>query len=165
MSTPSLSAQRSDPGSAPFPVSSCDPARLIGLASALQDTAQALLAVAARPQAAPRPEPSAARKPAPGPADAVPHELRCYRVPSFIAQYEKEALAAHKAEDLFALFASAYSDLYVTAYLLENFSDAEEVGGPDIQMIGANLQSTLHVLNKVRTVLADFKPVDLPATA
>lgn len=165
MSTPSSNAQRSDPHVAPLPANPLDPARLTELAAILQDAAQALLAVATRPQPEPRPEQSAARKPAPGSADAVPHETRCYRVPSFIVQYEKEALAAHKAENLFALFASAYSDLYVTAYLLENFSDAEEVGGPDIQMIGAHLQSTLQVLNKVRTVLADFKPVDLPATA
>lgn len=99
------------------------------------------------------------------PVRPVPHEIRSYRVPSFIAQFEKEALAAHNAEDLSELFEHVYCDLYVTAYLMGHFNDAEEVGGQTIQMIGNKLHSALHVLSKGCTVLADFKPMNQPATA
>ena len=120
--------------------------------------------MAAQPQTAPRGEPEEAEEPEPDPAESAPWELRCYRVPRFIAQLEKEILEAHYAEDLCALFRQAYGDLHVMTYLMEHFSSAEEISDLSVQMIGKSLRSALHVLNKACVVLADFRPVEQPET-
>lgn len=99
------------------------------------------------------------------PAKEVPHELRCYRVPSYMLKYEEETLAAHKAEDLSGLLDKVHDDLYVTAYLMEHFEDGEDIDGFTVQLIGDRLQTSVHVLSKVCSVLADFRPAEAPLTA
>lgn len=165
MSTSSSTARHSASCSAPSPASSLDPGRLTELAVSLHEAAQALLAVAVQPLPAPQAAPRAALEPEPGPAAPVQRELRCYSVPRFIAEFEKEVLEAHHAEDLCDLFRLAYGDLHVTTYLMEHFSSAEKVSDITVQMIGQSLRSALHILNKACDVLADFTLVEQPATA
>lgn len=165
MSTPSLNARRSDPQATPPPADSFDPARFSELAAALQHAATVFAGPCGAAASDATPAVKRRSRHAGQPVRPVPHEIRSYRVPSFIAQFEKEALAAHNAEDLSELFEHVYCDLYVTAYLMGHFNDAEEVGGQTIQMIGNKLHSALAVLSKGCTVLADFKPMNQPATA
>lgn len=166
MSDPSLNAQRSQPRPIP-PAASPDFSHCAALAETLQQTARALLAFAAGKE----PEPGECAVPDaspvnPGaPAKEVPHELRCYRVPSYMLKYEEETLAAHKAEDLSGLLDKVHDDLYVTAYLMEHFEDGEDIDGFTVQLIGDRLQTSVHVLSKVCSVLADFRPAEAPLTA
>lgn len=166
MSDPSLDAQRSQPRPIP-PAASPDFSHCAALAETLQQTARALLAFAAgkEPEPAECAVPDASPVNPGGPAKEVPHELRCYRVPSYMLKYEEETLAAHKAEDLSGLLDKVHDDLYVTAYLMEHFNDGEDIDGFTVQLIGDRLQTSVHVLSKVCSVLADFRPAEAPLTA
>lgn len=166
MSDPSLDAQRSQPRPIP-PAASPDFSHCAALAETLQQTARALLAFAAgkEPEPAECAVPDASPVNPGGPAKEVPHELRCYRVPSYMLKYEEETLAAHKAEDLSGLLDKVHDDLYVTAYLMEHFEDGEDIDGFTVQLIGDRLQTSVHVLSKVCSVLADFRPAEAPLTA
>ena len=166
MSDPSLDAQRSQPRPIP-PAASPDFSHCAALAETLQQTARALRAFAAgkEPEPAECAVPEAAPVNPGGPAKEVPHELRCYRVPSYMLKYEEETLAAHKAEDLSGLLDKVHDDLYVTAYLMEHFNDGEDIDGFTVQLIGDRLQTSVHVLSKVCSVLADFRPAEAPLTA
>ena len=166
MSDPSLDAQRSQPRLIP-PAASPDFSHCAALAETLQQTARALLAFAAgkEPEPAECAVPDASPVNPGGPAKEVPHELRCYRVPSYMLKYEEETLAAHKAEDLSGLLDKVHDDLYVTAYLMEHFEDGEDIDGFTVQLIGDRLQTSVHVLSKVCSVLADFRPAEAPLTA
>ena len=166
MSDPSLDAQRSQPRPIP-PAASPDFSHCAALAETLQQTARALLAFAAgkEPEPAECVVPDASPVNPGGPAKEVPHELRCYRVPSYMLKYEEETLAAHKAEDLSGLLDKVHDDLYVTAYLMEHFEDGEDIDGFTVQLIGDRLQTSVHVLSKVCSVLADFRPAEAPLTA
>lgn len=169
MSSSSPSARRSRPQFAPPDAASPDfsCSHFTDLAEKLQQAAQALLAFAAKeqPEPAQRDAAAAASPKAAGPAGEVPHELRCYRVPSYMLKYEEETLAAHKAEDLSGLLDKVHDDLYVTAYLMEHFNDGEDIDGFTVQLIGDRLQTSVHVLSKVCSVLADFRPAEAPLTA
>ena len=160
MSDPSLDAQRSQPRPIP-PAASPDFSHCAALAETLQQTARALLAFAAgkEPEPAECAVPDASPVNPGGPAKEVPHELRCYRVPSYMLKYEEDVLDAHRAKDLSGLLGKVYDDLYVTAYLMEHFGEAEDLDGFTIHLIGSSLQSSLHVLSKVCSVFADFRPV------
>ena len=166
MSDPSLNAQRSQPRPIP-PAASPDFSHCAALAETLQQTARALLAFAAgkEPEPAECAVPDASLVNPGAPAKEVPHELRCYRVPSYMLKYEEETLAAHKAEDLSGLLDKVHDDLYVTAYLMEHFEDGEDIDGFTVQLIGDRLQTSVHVLSKVCSVLADFRPAEAPLTA
>ena len=178
MSSSSPSARRSRPQFVPPDAASPDfsCSHFTDLAEKLQQAAQALLAFAAKEQPEPAQRDTAAGREdrdrlvalspkAAGPAGEVPHELRCYRVPSYMLKYEEETLAAHKAEDLSGLLDKVHDDLYVTAYLMEHFNDGEDIDGFTVQLIGDRLQTSVHVLSKVCSVLADFRPAEAPLTA
>ena len=169
MSSSSPSARRSRPQFAPPDAASPDfsCSHFTALAETLQQTARALLAFAAgkEPEPAECAVPDASPVNPGGPAKEVPHELRCYRVPSYMLKYEEETLAAHKAEDLSGLLDKVHDDLYVTAYLMEHFNDGEDIDGFTVQLIGDRLQTSVHVLSKVCSVLADFRPAEAPLTA
>ena len=169
MSSSSPSARRSRPQFAPPDAASPDfsCSHFTDLAEKLQQAAQALLAFAAKeqPEPAQRDTAAAASPKAAGPAGEVPHELRCYRVPSYMLKYEEEMLDAHRAKDLSGLLGKVYDNLYVTAYLMEHFGEAEDLDGFTIHLIGSSLQSSLHVLSKVCSVFADFRPANPPETA
>lgn len=166
MSDPSLDAQRSQPRPIP-PAASPDFSHCAALAETLQQTARALRAFAAgkEPEPAECAVPDASPVNPGGPAKEVPHELRCYRVPSYMLKYEEDVLDAHRAKDLSGLLGKVYDDLYVTAYLMEHFGEAEDLDGFTIHVIGSSLQSSLHVLSKVCSVFADFRPANPPETA
>ena len=142
MSDPSLDAQRSQPRPIP-PAASPDFSHCAALAETLQQTARALLAFAAgkEPEPAECAVPDASPVNPGGPAKEVPHELRCYRVPSYMLKYEEDVLDAHRAKDLSGLLGKVYDDLYVTAYLMEHFGEAEDLDGFTIHLIGSSLQS------------------------
>ena len=61
-------------------------------------------------------------------------------------KYEEEMLDAHRAKDLSGLLGKVYDNLYVTAYLMEHFGEAEDLDGFTIHLIGSSLQSSLHGL-------------------
>lgn len=167
MSGSSPNARRSRPQVVPSDAASPDLSHFTELAEKLQQAAQALLAFAAKEQPEPA-ERAAANAISPrsvGPAEEVPYALRCYRVPSYMLKYEEEALAAHKAKDLSGLLDKVHDDLYVTAYLMEHFDDGEDIDGFTVQLIGDKLQTSVHVLSKVCSVLADFRPAEAPLTA
>ena len=42
---------------------------------------------------------------------------------------------------------------------MEHFGEAEDLDGVTIHLLGGSLQSSLHVLSKVCSVFADFRPV------
>lgn len=138
------------------PATSSDFSQCAALAETLQQTARALLDFAAEKE--PEPAKCAAPEAAPansrGPAKEVPHELCCYRVPSYMLKYEEGVLDAHRAKDLSGLLGKVYDNLYVTAYLMEHFGEAEDLDGFTIHLIGSSLQSSLHVLSKVCSVPA-----------
>lgn len=80
-------------------------------------------------------------------------------------KYEEGVLDAHRAKDLSGLLGKVYDNLYVTAYLMEHFGEAKDLDGFTIHLIGSSLQSSLHVLSKVCSVFADFRPANPPETA
>ena len=86
MSGSSPNARRSRPQVVPPDAASPDLSHFTELAEKLQQAAQALLAFAAKeqPEPAQRDTAAAASPKAAGPAGEVPHELRCYRVPSYM---------------------------------------------------------------------------------
>ena len=149
MSSSSPSARRSRPQFVPPDAASPDfsCSHFTDLAEKLQQAAQALLAFAAKeqPEPAQRDTAAAASPKAAGPAGEVPHELRCYRVPSYMLKYEEETLAAHKAEDLSGLLDKVHDDLYVTAYLMEHFEDGEDIDGFTVQLSTVQIHVGYHL--------------------
>lgn len=50
-------------------------------------------------------------------------QIRYYRVPSYIAQDEREALELYKAEDLVDLLGQAYESFQLTTFFMRNVTD------------------------------------------
>ena len=87
-------------------------------------------------------------------------QIRCYRVPGFIVQDEREVLAEHQASDLLALLRKAREDVFLTSFLLQNFYEYVNVTGATLQQIGEHLDYPVRILNQLCSILVDYHPQD-----
>lgn len=124
------------------------------LAEKLQEVAEALLTLGQEDP----PEPDGeADENAPRPPKE-PDQIRCYRVPAYIVKDEQSALKEHKAENLLDFLQKAREEIYITAYLLRNFTDYEYVTGYTLNQIGEHFDRPLAMLNRLCSIFADYKP-------
>ncbi len=124
------------------------------LAEKLQEVAEALLALGQEDSSAPDDETDedAPRLP------KEPDQIRCYLVPAYIVKEEQSALNEHKAENLLDFLQKAREEIYITAYLLRNFTDYEDVTGYTLNQIGEHFDRPLAMLNRLCSIFADYKP-------
>lgn len=123
------------------------------LAEKLQEVAVALLTLAQEepPEPDEEPEDETPRPP------KEPDQIRCYRVPAYIVRDEQSALKEHKAENLLDFLQKAREEIYITAYLLRNFTDYEDVTGYTLNQIGEHFDRPLAMLNRLCSIFADYK--------
>ncbi|MFR8275607.1 MAG: hypothetical protein ACLU98_04440 [Desulfovibrio fairfieldensis] len=98
-------------------------------------------------------------------AAGPPGSAACCLLPRTVVYAEIRRNAAAHSRGLSGLLDKVHDDLYVTAYLMEHFEDGEDIDGFTVQLIGDRLQTSVHVLSKVCSVLADFRPAEAPLTA
>jgi|GEM_PF-1674245 hypothetical protein len=93
------------------------------------------------------------------PQENEPDQIRCYRVPGFIAREEQATMREHRATDLLDLLHKAHENFFITSFLLRNFDLDEEVTGFRLQQIGLQLEYPIRMLNRACSLLGDFRPV------
>ncbi len=125
-----------------------------GLAEKLQEVAKALLSLGQEDLSEPDDE---IDEDAPRPPKE-PDQIRCYRVPAFIAKVEQKALKEYKAENLLDFLQKAREEIFITAFLLRNFADYEDVTGYTLNQIGEHFERPLAMLNRLCSIVADYKP-------
>ena len=87
----------------------------------------------------------------------APYETRCYTLPDHILDEEREMLAAHKAANWQELFDKTYDQLYATVLLMGHVSPEDKIDGFSIQLIAGNLMTSLGVLSRLCSLIADFR--------
>ena len=126
------------------------------LADKLQEVAEALLALGHEDPPEPDDE-TDEETPGPRPPKE-PDQIRCYRVPAFIAKIEQKTLKEYKAENLLDFLQKAREEIFITAFLLRNFADYEDVTGYTLNQIGEHFERPLAMLNRLCSIVADYKP-------
>ena len=155
MSNPFMNAEHSPPQSSPS--SPCLP-DFIPLAEKLQEAAKALLAFA---QSAASPESNAVDDTDSESAtpEEPPYQIRSYQLPGFILEEEQTMLKAYKVDDWKELFGKVYEQLYTTAMLMQLVPAEEEIDGFSVQLMAGNLMMPLDMLDKLCSLIADFRLV------
>lgn len=92
----------------------------------------------------------------------TPHETRCYRIPRYILDEEREMLARHKAGSWQELLGKAHDRLYATILLMGRVPAEDVLDGFSINLIAENLMMPLRMLNTLCSLTADFRPVRTP---
>ena len=162
------SSQQSSPQSLVHP-----PDDLAAIAAQLEQAAQALHEQARALLDVPLPVRSAPPVLDDNPGEAhrdpvspdIPHIRRCYSIPAFMLDEERDLLDAYDADDLADLLDRLYVDLHVTATLMEHVDIEMETDGEFIHMLGTHLRATLRFLHRVSSVLGDFKLISRAETA
>ena len=146
----------SQPQNAPAKPDLSDLAEFATLAEKLQETAQSLLAF--RRQLQPENDHTTDNDTA-GSAPTA-GETRCYQLPGYILDEEREMLAFYKAGSWQELFAKAYEQFYATIMLMEHVAAEDEFDGFSLSLIAGNLMSPLRMLGRLCSLVADFHPAD-----
>ena len=107
--------------------------------------------------------PSQSQNPSPSPASesitvqSSPDAVRCYRVPGFIVDHEKQMLEDYEMSDWQEVFNQVYFSLSATVTLMRRFSENDCDEKDVFQMIGDHLWFTMHAFGKLQSVLTDFE--------
>lgn len=127
------------------------PPDFAALAEQLQSVAQALLAFGLPVSAEPEEEPPAEEK--------APPEIRSFHIPGFMVAKERQMLEQLKADNWQDMFNKTYEQLYIMALLMQHFDADEEVDGFSVQLMGNTLMAPVDMLNRLCSLVADFRPV------
>ena len=135
-----------------------DLTELAALAEKLQESAQSLLTFCRQLQ----PEDGHSADGETASSAPAAGEARCYQLPGYILDEERDMLVFYKAGNWQELFAKAYEQFYATIMLMEHVAAEDEFDGFSLNLIAGNLTNPLNMLGKLCSLIADFHLVDGP---
>jgi hypothetical protein len=168
MSSSLPNAEHSQPQSFPPSPGLPDFTELASLIEKLEEAAKRLAAFcqqsqqAENPSAEPNGRDADEESTRPEPAAC---ETRCYRLPGYILDAEREMLEFWKAEDWQELFNKAHDQIYATVLLMERVPAEEKIDGFSIALIVESLMVPLRMLSNLCSLIADFRLVSVMKVA